>query len=98
MSLLLPIKQQVTSSLSEERYYVEALKSELNSTSVYVHVPAELAKLFCSISKLSLNQISKLIKMICLHFIGCRNYTKILINHASYQILVTALPPSYLSI
>ena len=53
---------------------------------------------FCVISILSLNQISKLINLTCLHFIGCRSYTKILINHASYQILVNALLPSYQSI
>ena len=53
---------------------------------------------FCIISILSLNQKSKLIELNCLHFIGCRNYTNILINHASYQILVIALLPSYLNI
>ena len=53
---------------------------------------------FCVIAILSLNLISKLISLTCLHFIGCRSYTKILINHALYQILVTALLPSYLSI
>ena len=42
--------------------------------------------------------LSKLINLTCLHFIGCRNYTKILTNHDLYQILVTALLPSYLSI
>ena len=81
-----------------KRYYVEVLKEELNSTSTYV--PAQLTKdkLLCVISILSLNQISKLINLTCLHFIGCRSYTKILMNHASYQILVTALLPSYLGI
>ena len=71
-----------------KRYYVEVLKSGLNSTSAYV--PADLTKdkLFSGISIVSLNQISKLTKLICLHFTGCRNYTKILTNHASYLILV----------
>ena len=53
---------------------------------------------FSGISIVSLNQISKLTKLICLHFTGCRNYTKILTKHASYLILVTILLPSYLSI
>ena len=79
-----------------KRYYVEVLKEELDSTSTYV--PAQLTNFFCVISILSLNLISKLTNLTCLHFIGCQSYTKILINHASYQILVTALLPSYLSI
>ena len=41
------------------------------------------ANFFCIISILSLNVISKFIKLTCLHFIGYRNYTKFLINHAS---------------
>ena len=53
---------------------------------------------FCVISILSLNQISKLINLTFLYFIGCQNYTKLLIKHASYQILVIALLSSYLSI
>ena len=48
---------------------------------------------FSGISIVSLNQISKLTKLICLHFIGCRNYTKILTNRASYLIIVTVLLP-----
>ena len=44
MSLLLLTKRQITSSLSEKRYYVEVLKGELNSTSTYVLVPAQLTK------------------------------------------------------
>ena len=35
--------------------------------------------------------MSKLINVNCLHFIGCQNYTNVLINHVLYQIQVTAL-------
>ena len=42
--------------------------------------------------------MSKLINVNCLHFIGCQSYTKILLNHASYQILATALLPFFQSI
>ena len=42
--------------------------------------------------------MSKLINVNCLHFIGCQSYTKILSNHASYQILATALLPFFQSI
>ena len=34
----------------------------------------------------------------CLHFICCRNYTNVLINHVLYKIQVTALQPFFLSI
>ena len=42
--------------------------------------------------------MSKLINVNCLHFIGCQNYTNVLINHVLYQIQVTALLPFFLSI
>ena len=42
--------------------------------------------------------MSKLINVNCLHFIGCQNYTNVLINHVLYQIQVTALQPFFLSI
>ena len=42
--------------------------------------------------------ISKLINVNCLHFIGCQNYTNVLINRVLYQIQVTALLPFFLSI
>ena len=53
---------------------------------------------FCIISILLRKQLSKLINVNCLHFIGCQSYTKILLNHASYQILTTALLPFFQSI
>ena len=78
---------------------MDVLKEELNSTSTYV--PALLTKyFFCVISILSLNQISKLINLTCLHFIGCRNYTKILIrfisnsSHCSTTILSKHITPT----
>ena len=37
--------------------------------------------------------MSKLINLNCLHFIGCQNYTNVLINRVLYQIQVTALLP-----
>ena len=99
MYLPLPTKQQITSSLSEKDNYVDVLKDEWNSTSTYV--PAQLPK-----DKLILRHIDTLTKsnikieknLTYIHFIGCRNYTKILVNHASYQILVTTLLPSYLTL
>ena len=42
--------------------------------------------------------MSKLINVKCLHFIGCQNYTNVLIDHVLYQIQVTALLPFFLSI
>ena len=42
--------------------------------------------------------MSKLINMNCLHFIGCQNYTNVLINHVLYQFQVNALLPFFLSI
>ena len=80
-----------------KRYFVYVLKGELNSTSIYVPAQVTKDKLPLHQNNTSLNQISTFIKLTCLRFIGCRNYTKILINHASYPILVTALLPSYLS-
>ena len=55
MSLLLPTKMQITSSLSEKRYYIDVLKDELNSTRTYV--PAQLTK-----EKLLLRHIDTLTK------------------------------------
>ena len=52
----------------------------------------------CFISILSPNSMSKLINVNCLLFIGCQNYTNVLINHVLYQIQVTALLPFFLSI
>ena len=40
--------------------------------------------------------MSKLINVNCLHFIGCQNYTNVLINRVLYQIQVTALLPFFL--
>ena len=39
----------------------------------------------------------KLINVNCLHFIGCQNYTNVLINRVLYQIQVTALLSTILS-
>ena len=81
-----------------KRYYVEVLKVELNSTSTYV--PAQLTKdklLLRHIDTLTKSNI-KIDKLDLPTFSDCRSYTKIFINHASYQILVTALLPSYLSV
>ena len=50
------------------------------------------------ISILSIKSMSKLINVNCLCFIGCQNYTNVLINHVLYQIQVTALLPFFLSI
>ena len=52
----------------------------------------------CIISILSLKSMSKLINVNCLRFIGCQNYTNVLINRVLYQIQVTALLPFFLSI
>ena len=52
----------------------------------------------CIISILSPYSMSKLINVNCPHFIGCQNYTNVLINRVSYQIQVTALLPFFLSI
>ena len=98
MSLPLPTKQQTTSSLSEKRYYVEVLKEELNFTSTYV--PAQLTKdklVLRHIDSLTKSNI-KIDKLDLPTFYWLPKLTKILITHASYQILVTALLPSYLSI
>ena len=45
----------------------------------------------CITSILSPKSMSKLINVNCLHFIGCQNYTNVLINRVLYQIQVTAL-------
>ena len=77
---------------------MDVLKEELNSTSTYV--PAQMTKnnlLLRHIDILTKSNIKIDKNLTCLHFIGCRNYKKILINHASYHILVTTLLPSYLS-
>ena len=42
--------------------------------------------------------MSKLINVNCLHFIGCQNYTSVLINHVLYEIQVTALLSFFRSI
>ena len=81
-----------------KKYYVEVLKSELI---IRVHMYLLICRktnFFSGISIVSQNQISKLTKLISLHFTGCQNYTKILTNQASYLILVTALLQSCLSI
>ena len=49
----------------------------------------------CIISILSRKSMSKLINV---NFIGCKNYTNVLINHVLYQIQVTALLLFFLSI
>ena len=50
----------------------------------------------CITSILSPKSMSKLINVNCLHFIGCQNYTNVLINRVLYQIQVTALLPFFL--
>ena len=52
----------------------------------------------CITSILSPKSMSKLINVNCLHFIGCQNYTNVLINRVLYQIQVAALLPFFLSI
>ena len=52
----------------------------------------------CIISILSPESMSKLINVNFQHFIGCQNYTNVLINRVLYQIQVTALLPVFLSI
>ena len=52
----------------------------------------------CIISILSPKSMSKLKNVNCLHFIGCQNYTNVLINRVLYQIQVYALLPFCLSI
>ena len=42
--------------------------------------------------------MSKLINVNCLHFIGCQNYTNVLINHVLYQIKATDVLPFFISI
>ena len=77
--------------------YVDVLKEELNSASVYVLAQLTKDKRLRHIDTLTKSNI-KIDKLDLPTFIECRNYTKILTNHDSYQILVTALLPSYLSI
>ena len=97
MSLPLPIKQQITSSLSEKDTTWMFWRRNWNLRVHMYLFSWRKTNFFCVISILPLNQISKLINLTYLHFIGCRKYTKILINYDSYQILVTALLRSYLS-
>ena len=52
----------------------------------------------CITSILSSKSMSKLINVNCLHFIGCQNYTNVLINRVLYEIQVTVLLPFFLSI
>ena len=83
-----------------KRYYVDVLKGELNSTST--SVADELTKdkpLLHHIDTLTKINV-KIDKCELLHFTGCQRYmyTKILINHVSYQILATALLPFFQSI
>ena len=75
MSLPLPIKQQITSSLSEkDTTWMFWRRNWI--LRVHMYLLSWRKTIFCVISILSLNQISKLINLTCLHFIGCRNYTK----------------------
>ena len=77
---------------------MDVLKEELNSTSTYV--PAQLTKdklLLCHIDTLTKSNI-KIDKLDLPTFYWLPKLQKILINQASYHILVTALLPSYLSI
>ena len=81
-----------------KRHYVDVLKEELNSTSTYV--PAQLTKyklLLCHIDTLTKSNI-KIDKLDLPTFYWLPKLHKILINRAAYQILVTALLPSYISI
>ena len=55
-------------------------------------------KFLCIISILSPKSMSKLINVNCLNFIGCQNYTNVLVNRVLYQIQITALLPFFLSI
>ena len=58
-------------------------KPPLHSSSTYVS--AQLTKyqlFFCIIAIPSTKSMSKLINVNCLHFIGCQNYTNVLINCA----------------
>ena len=61
-------------------------------------VPRRKTNFLCIISILSRKSMSKLINVNCLHFIGCQNYTRVLIYHVLYQIQVTALLPFFPSI
>ena len=92
MSLLLPIKQRITWS------GVEVLKGELNSTVHMYLLSWRKTNFLCIISILLPKSMSKWINVNCLHFIGCQNYTNVLINRVLYQIQVTALLPFFLSI
>ena len=81
MSLPLPTKQQTTSSLSEKD---TTWKFWRRNWILRVHMYLlswRKTNFFCVISILSLNLISKLTNLTCLHFIGCQSYIKILINH-----------------
>ena len=77
---------------------MDVLKEELNSTSQYV--PAQLTKdklLSRHIDTLTKSDI-EMDKLDLPTFYWFPKLQKILINHASYKILVTTLIPSYLSI
>ena len=64
------------------------------------YVPAQLTKYQLLVHHINtLTKINfKFINVNCLHFIGCQNYTNVLINRVLYQIQVTALLPFFLSI
>ena len=98
MSLLLPIKQRITWSLFENDTTWRFWKGNwILRVHMYL-LSWRKTNFLCITSILSPKSMSKLINVNCLHFIGCQNYTNVLINRVSYQIQVTALLPFFLSI
>ena len=98
MSLLLPIKQWITWSLFENDTTWRFWKGNwILRVHMYL-LSWRKTNFLCITSILSPKSMSKLINVNCLHFIGCQNYTNVLINRVLYQIQVTALLPFFLSI
>ena len=98
MSLLLPIKQRITWSFFENDTTWRFWKGNwILRVHMYL-LSWRKTNFLCITSILSPKSMSKLINVNCLHFIGCQNYTNVLINRVLYQIQVTALLPFSLSI
>ena len=98
MSLLLPIKQRITLSLFENDTTWRFWKGNYILRVHMYLLSWRKTNFLCIISILSLKSMSKLINVNCLHFIGCQNYTHVLINRVLDQIQITALLPYFLSI
>ena len=77
--------------LSYSRYMTNVNVYFVSLSAVYIW-PSDFSQIYSSKYK------GYLINVNCLHFIGCQNYTNVLINRGLYQIQVIALLPFSLSI